>query len=49
MFQNKKMCITENKANLKFTSESYFSKENVISPDFPDIESKFPVNSLIFQ
>ena len=49
MFQNKKMCITENKANLKFTSESYFSKENVISTDFPDIESKFPVNSLIFQ
>ena len=48
MFQNKKMCITENKANQKFTTESYFSKENFISPNFPNIKSKFPDNSLFF-
>ena len=42
MFQNMKMYITENKANLKFTSEKCFSRKMLIFPDFPDIQPKFP-------
>ena len=47
MFQNMKMLITENKANRKFITDKYFSRK--FSPDFPDTQSKFPDNSLIFQ
>ena len=49
MFQNMKMRITENKANQKFTIEKYFSRKMLIFPDFPDMQPKFPDNSLIFQ
>ena len=48
MFQNMKMCITENKVNRKFAIK-YFSRKMLIFPDFPDILPKFPDNSLIFQ
>ena len=41
-----KMYVTENKANRKFISEKYFSRK--FFPDFPDIQSKFPDNSLNF-
>ena len=46
MFHIMKVYITENKANRKFITE----KENSgkFFPDFPDIKSKFPDNSLIF-
>ena len=43
------MCINENKANRKFTTEKHFSREMLIFPDFPDIQPKFLDNSLIFQ
>ena len=49
MFQNMKMCITENKANRKFTTEIYFLRKMLIFPDFPDNQPKLPDNSLIFQ
>ena len=39
-----KMYITENKANRKFISVKYFSRNF-----FAEIQSKFPDNSLIFQ
>ena len=42
MFQKMKMYITENKANIKFITEKYFSRKVLIFPDFPDIQSKFP-------
>ena len=44
-----KMCLTENKANIKFIIEKYFTSKVLIFPDFHDIESKFHDNSLIFQ
>ena len=46
MFQKMKMYITENKTDRKFITEKYFSTK--FFPDFPDIQSKFPDNSLIF-
>ena len=42
-----KIYITENKAERKLIIEKYFSRKFV--PDFPDIQPKFPDNSLIFQ
>ena len=44
-----RMCISENKANSKFTTEKYFSRKMLIFTDFSDIQQKFPDNSLIFQ
>ena len=42
-----KMYITENKVNIKYITEKYFSRK--FFPDFPDVQSKLPDNSLIFQ
>ena len=47
MIQNMKMDINKNKANRTFFTEKYFSRK--LFPDFFDIQSKFPDNSLIFQ
>ena len=44
-----KTCITENKANRKFITEKHFSGKVLIFPDFPNIQSQFPDNFLIFQ
>ena len=43
-----KMCITENKANRKFTTEKYFSRKMLTFSDYPDIQPKLPGNALIF-
>ena len=43
-----KMCITENKANRKFTNEKYFSRKILIFPDFLNIQPKFLHSSLFF-
>ena len=43
-----KMCMTEKtKTNRKFITEKYFSWK--FFPDFPDTQSTFPDNSVIFQ
>ena len=47
MFQNMKMCITEE--NLPLKTEKYFSRKMLIFPDSPDIQSKLPDNFLIVQ
>ena len=47
MFQNMKMCITEE--NLPLKTEKYFSRKTLIFPDSPDIQSKLPDNFLIVQ
>ena len=49
MFQSIKMYITQNEANRKFITEKSFSRKVLIFPDFPDIQSKFPDNSLIYR
>ena len=49
MFQNMKMYIADNKTDRNLITKKYFSRKVLIFPDFPDIQSKFPENSLIFQ
>ena len=49
MFQSIKMYITQNEATRKFITEKSFSRKVLIFPDFPDIQSKFPDNSLIYR
>ena len=44
-----RMCISENKAHSKFTTEKYFSRKMLIFTDFSDIQQKFHDNSHIFQ
>ena len=43
------MYLTDNKTDRNFITEKYLSWKVLIFPDFPDIQSKFPNNSLIFQ
>ena len=44
-----KMHINDNKTNRNFITKKYFSRKVLIFPDFPDTQSKFSDNSLIFQ
>ena len=44
-----KMYITDNKTDRNFITKKYFSGQVLMFPDSPDIQSKFPENSLIFQ
>ena len=43
------MYITDNKTDRNFIIKKYFSRNVLIFHDFPDIQSKFPDNPLIFQ
>ena len=49
MFHNMKIYITDNKTDRNFITKKYFSMKVLSFPDFPDNQSKFPDNSLIFQ
>ena len=44
-----KMYITDNMTDTNFITKKYFSRKVLIFPDFPDIQSKFPDNPLMFQ
>ena len=44
-----KMCVTDNKTDRNFITRKYFPRKVLVLPDFSDIQSKFPDNSLIFQ
>ena len=49
MFQNMRMYMTDNKTDRNFIDKKYFSMKVLIFPDFSDIQSTDPDNSLIFQ
>ena len=44
-----KMHINDNKTNRNFITKKYFPRKVLIFSDFPDTQSKFSDNSLIFQ
>ena len=44
-----KMYLTDNNTDRNFIAGIYISRKVLIFPDFPDIQSKFPNNFLIFQ
>ena len=43
------MYITDNKIDRNFIIKKLFTWKVLLFPDFPDIQSKFPDNSLIVQ
>lgn len=44
-----RMYMTDNKTDRNFIDKKYFSMKVLIFPDFSDIQSTDPDNSLIFQ